>query len=173
MITLVASRELGKLLKQTGLRMSVDSSAGAGRTFALPGGPARTVTVSLAGPTSQAFVADVALRLLALHEAWLLVPRFDEAPGLGFGETGKKEAAVRFEANDRLELATYLSAYRFPQAAYSDLWLMPADGGIAVLWGHHAHSDGIDIELASTEETSRLLVALNVVGAQLQLFSRL
>jgi hypothetical protein len=173
MTVAIGSRELSRILKQAGIRMSVDSSAGAGRTFAFPDGPTRTVTVWMGGPTSQRFVAEVGSRLLALHETWLLVPRFDQPAGLGFGDTGKKQVAVRFDADDRPALATYLSTYRFPQAFYSDLWIFPADGGIAVLWSHHAQSDGIDVELQSTAETGSLLVALNELGVQLQLFSRL
>ena len=54
--------------------------------------------------------------------------------------------------------------------ASPDLYLVSGSGAVLVTWEHHTEDEGLEINVAEVDESSRLLTKLNAIGAELELF---
>jgi hypothetical protein len=53
-----------------------------------------------------------------------------------------------------------------------DLYVISGSGNTLITWDHHTASEGLGIQLRDKADTGRLLVALNDLGAELDLIGR-
>ena len=51
-----------------------------------------------------------------------------------------------------------------------DLYVLSKNGNVLITWDHHTADEGLRIELHSISDASRLLVSLNELGAELDLY---
>ena len=166
----LSREELEQTCQGVGVALAEDTAAGIGLVPQFHQGPRRVVRLQLGEP-GRDLAHKMASLVLGLCDDWILVPRFRGSSGLGFANPGTNAAATLFTGSEVASLAQHLSAFKHPEAIYSDLWLLSADGCILIRWSHHAHVDGLDIEFASVPEASQLLVALNECGAEFGVLS--
>ena len=55
-------------------------------------------------------------------------------------------------------------------ATSADLYSLGASGKALVTWDHHATDEGLRIELRQVDDSNRVLISLNELGAELEVF---
>ena len=110
-------------------------------------------------------------RILALEEAWLLLPRHGTVGSLGLFDGPSDAAAIRFAAAERAQLAHYLCTRSVGLDAVSaDLYALSESAAILLTWDHHTADEGLSIQFRDVPDASRLLVTLNELGTELELY---
>ena len=146
-----------------------DPSLQIGRELSFVPPPARTVVVHLG--EASAHVAKLLSIVLSLDDVWFLVPRHGSASDLGLVEARAAVAAVAFAPSERTFLARYLCERPMHLGATSaDLYSLGASGKALVMWDHHATDEGLRIELRQVDDSNRVLISLNELGAELEVF---
>jgi hypothetical protein len=168
----VSREELEQICERVGVILAEDTAAGIGLVPQFHHGPRRIVTVSVGEPGNE-YVHEMAGLILGLCDTWILIPRYSRSSGIGFADPGPSAVAVAFSRSDLASLAQHLSAFRHPQAIYSDLWLLSGSGKILLRWTHHVYSDGLDVEFVAAPDAGQLLVSLNEAGAEFQFVSNI
>jgi len=131
----------------------------------------RMVVLHLAERDAEAYVLDAVLRVLELSGEWLLTPRYGSASDLGLVDKSIPTAAVSFGPSEHPQLGHYLCTR--PMSFDSpgiDLYVLSKNGNVLITWDHHTADEGLSIELLSISDASRLLVSLNELGAELDLY---
>ena len=146
---------------------------GFGRELTFRDGPAREIVVHFGEADSARYVRDVTERILALEDAWLLLPRHGALTNLGILDADVDAAAIRFEAPELSTLAEYLCTRPMSLSEVSaDLYAVSGSGTILLTWDHHTSDEGLSIQLRRVPDATRLLGVLNELGAELELFYR-
>ena len=133
--------------------------------------PIRTIVVYLGEEVQVEYAEQVVLRVLSFAENWLLVPRYGGAEDLGVIEMSGHAEAILYQSQERVALARYLSTRPIDLAqATADLYALSGDGKVLVTWDHHAAEEGFSVNLLDIDTASQLLVALNGLGAEMEVF---
>jgi hypothetical protein len=140
-----------------------------GRQLAFARPPARTVVVHLGDAADH--VAKVLSIVLSSDGAWFLIPRYGTAAQLGLVEAKAEVAAVSFAPSERTFLARYLCERPMDLGSTSaDLYALGASGSVLVTWDHHTADEGLTVELCRVDDSNRLLVSLNELGAEMEVY---
>jgi hypothetical protein len=119
---------------------------------------------------NQAYVSSVISIILEVEEEWFLIPRYGTASDLHIIESGEV-AAILFRPPDRQKLIGYLCTRSMDIEGFSaDLYVLSTSGNVLVTWDHHTASEGLTIQLCKVSQATQLLVALNELGAELEVF---
>jgi hypothetical protein len=101
----------------------------------------------------------------------MLITRYGSIADLGLLSGAADAEALSFAADERTALATYLCRRSTGLSAVSaDLYVAGRRGQALVTWDHHSADEGISMELQSVTDAGRLLVSLNELGVELELF---
>ena len=134
--------------------------------------PARTIFVHLAPDEPLAYVRDVTNIVLQAEEQWLLAARHASPTALGL-LSDAPAWAVLFESSERASLADYLCTRSMAIGEPScDLYVLSGSASTLVTWDHHTADDGLSIQTRAAGVATELLVSLNQLGAELELFYR-
>ena len=110
-------------------------------------------------------------RVLELDDEWVLVTRHGSIADLKLLAGTDDAAALTFGATERHALATYLCTRPTHLSAGSaDLYVFGRKGNALVTWDHHSADEGIGVDLQSVTDAGRLLMSLNELGVELELF---
>jgi hypothetical protein len=144
---------------------------GFGRELTFRDRPAREIVVHFGERDSAQYMRDVTERILALDDAWLLLPRHGAVASLELLHGDAEAAAIRFGPAERSTLAEYLCTRPMSLSEVSaDLYAVSDSGRILLTWDHHTADEGLSIQLHDVADATRLLGALNELGAELELF---
>jgi hypothetical protein len=133
--------------------------------------PARTIVLHFADNEPHHYVLGAIGVILRIEDQWLLVPRFGTAVDLGLLADAVSARAVLFEPAERPALAEYLCTRPMDPGGFScDQYFVSASGGVLVTWDHHTAEEGLTIQMQNVNAASTLLVSLNELGAELDLF---
>ena len=148
-----------------------EPARGIGRELTYRDGPARQVVVHFGADDSEQYVRDVTDRILALEDAWLLVPRHGSVGDLGLLHDPSDAAAIRFAAAERADLAHYLCTRPVGLDAVSaDLYALSESATILLTWDHHTADEGLSVQFQHVSDATKLLATLNELGTELELF---
>jgi hypothetical protein len=148
-----------------------DPARGIGRELSFRDGPARQIVVHFGADDSTQYVREVTDRILALEEAWLLVPRHGSVGSLGLLDGHTDAAAIRFPLGARARLAHYLCTRPVGLDAVSaDLYAVSESAAILLTWDHHTADEGLSIQFRHVPDATKLLVTLNELGTELELY---
>lgn len=146
---------------------------GLGRELTFRDGPEREIVVHFGAADSAQYVRDVTDTILALEDSWLLLPRHGALGSLGILDGDDNAAAIRFQAPELSTLADYLCTRPMSLSEVSaDLYAVADPGTILLTWDHHTADEGLSIQFRRVPDATRLLGALNELGAELELFYR-
>jgi hypothetical protein len=148
-----------------------DAAAPGGQQLRFRGNPRRVIVVHLAETDSPEYCIDVVARMLETDDEWMLITRYGSIADLGLLSGAADAEALSFAADERTALATYLCRRSTGLSAVSaDLYVAGRRGQALVTWDHHSADEGISMELQSVTDAGRLLVSLNELGVELELF---
>ncbi len=148
-----------------------DPRRGIGRTLNFTAGPIRTLVVHLVESDPSDYVTRVVGAILRLEDSWFLLPRHGSASQLGFPVVRPDVAAFEFRDDERDALCDYLCTRDMSIGAVScDLYAVAGRSGTVVTWDHHTADEGLVIQSRDIELTGRLLVELNAIGTELEVF---
>lgn len=164
----VSQESLQELLTKAHVTMA-DPGLHIGRQLTFVPPPARTVVVHL-GEASE-HVGKIVSIMLSTDEAWFLIPRHGAASHLRLVEESAEFPAVSFAPSERAFLARYLCERPMNLGATSaDLYSLGTSGNALVTWDHHTADGGLTVELRRVDDSNRLLLSLNEIGAELEVF---
>ena len=150
---------------------AADVTAGIGQELRYRDNPRRVIVIHLAETDSLEYRIELVSRVLEMDEEWVLITRYGSIGDLGLLPGVDDAAGLSFEAVERQALATYLCSRSTHLAAISaDLYVLGSSGNALVTWDHHSADEGITVDLQSVSDAGRLLVSLNELGAELELF---
>ena len=79
--------------------------------------------------------------------------------------------APLFKPPDRQKLVEYLCTRPMDIGGFSaDLYVLSTRGNVLLTWDHHTASEGVTIELCEVSQATQLLVALNELSAELDVY---
>lgn len=82
-----------------------------------------------------------------------------------------ERAAVQFEKVDRDRLFEELgSTQAIGLSGRSDLYLISEDGKTLLTWDHHTNDEGLVVQFNDVERSNEVLMDLNQVGTEMDLF---
>src|SRR5215813_2755613 len=160
----VDHESLRKFLTRAGVKVA-DPALRIGRALTFASPPARTVVVHLGNATDH--IAGIISIVLSIDATWFLIPRYGAAAQLGLVEGTSEVAAVTVAPSERGLLGRYLCERPMDLGATStDIYVVGASGNILVTWDHHTADEGLTVGLRRVEDSNRLLVSLNDLGAE-------
>jgi hypothetical protein len=163
--------ELDQILSRFDIRVAAPAR-GIGREITYGTTACRTVIVHLAEVEPLEYVESVVSRILDLSDEWLLLARHGSVSDLGLLQA-PAGAAISFARPEHRRLAEYLCTRATTiDSVSADLYVLASDGRTLVTWDHHTAAEGLEISLNSVADTTRLLVALNELGVELELLYR-
>ena len=162
--------QLKAFLSEAGIAVA-DPSRGVGRELSYPEPAMRTIVVRFGKSDTEDYVFAVVSMILQLEAEWLLTPRHGTASDLGTIESVSNCGAILFGGRERQKLVEYLCAapMKIGQVS-SDLYMLSTSGNVLLTWDHHTSSEGLNVQLCQVEQASQLLVALNELGAELEVY---
>ncbi len=164
--------EYESFLRQAEIRYP-DQKPRIDRELHFRGSPLRIVVVSFAEDEKKQHITDVFDKVLALDETWIIAPRYGNVADLALLDDAGDALAAAANETEKTELAAFLCGCFEPliRMEVSDFYLISGDGKVIVTYDHHTHSDGLAISLNDLDKTRRLLIGLNEIGAELEMFS--
>lgn len=152
---------------------TLDQGTQGGKQLSFKPGPARVIVVHFVESDRPNYLLDMSARILDLEETWLLVPRRGTAADLELLDVSRPAKAVRFVAAEKGHLAEFLCNRPMAFGNYSmDIYVIAGSGNTLITWDHHTVHEGLGIELRENADAGRLLIALNDLGAELDLIGR-
>ena len=149
---------------------TADPSLKIGRELSYAEPPIRTVVIHFGEADTKTYISKVVSIILELEDEWFLIPRYGTASDLHLIENGRF-AAILFRPPDRQKLVEYLCTRPMDIGGFSvDLYVLSTSGGVLLTWDHHTASEGLTIQLCKVEQATQLLVALNELGAELEVY---
>ena len=168
----ITANDFDEFLARAGIAM-LDPAIGSGKQLSFKPGPARIIVVHFVESDRPKYLLDMTARILDLEETWLLAPRRGTAADLELLDGSQPDKAVRFAAAQRSRLAEYLCIRPMAFGNYSmDIFVIAGSGNTLITWDHHTAHEGLGIELRDKADAGRPLVALNDLGAELDLIGR-
>ena len=150
---------------------AADVSRGIGQQLTYRTNPHRTIVIHLVETHTLEYCIDVVSRVLASDDEWLLIPRYGSVRELDLIDEAGNAEAVSFTAAESDAMARYLCTRSTALSSSSaDLYVLGGRGDILITWDHHSADEGISIQLQSVSDAGRLLVSLNELGVELELF---
>jgi hypothetical protein len=157
------------LLERSGI-VTAAPHLGIGNELHYAAGARRTVVVQFGDADTSSYLGEVAMVVLGLEDEWFLMTRYGEPADLGLIAC-EEAGAIACPATSCHVLAEYLSTRPGGAGEISaDLYVLSQSGEILITWDHHTASDGLQIQLLDIGKTSRLLVALNELGAEFEVY---
>jgi hypothetical protein len=162
--------QLDVLLGRASIRVAAPT-LGIGREISYVDTPRRTIVVHFAKSDAVEYVRSVMSRILDADEEWLLLSRYGSVSDLGLLTPASNSAAISFAQAEQPALVEYLCTRPTNAGSISaDLYLLSRKGNSLVTWDHHTADEGLVVHLKSIADTNRLLVSLNELGAELEVF---
>jgi hypothetical protein len=136
--------------------------------------PLRLVVVHFAESQSSEYISGVFAQVLALDKTWYIVPRYGSVSDLDFSSDVRDAAALNADQTDTERLLSFLLNYfeALQKMRGNDLYLLAGTGQIIVAYDHHSPDEGLAIYLNDVLLSGQLLMSLNKLGAELELFSK-
>jgi hypothetical protein len=146
-------------------------SLGIGRELKFHQCPRRIVVVRFADEESLEYLLAVTSRVLELDKKWVLLTRYGSAADLELYPSKLPLGGIAFDGSAKGELAEYLCT-RATNAGSTeaDLYVLSGKGTALLTWDHHTAQDGLHVEFQSVSDATRLLVSLNQLGAELEVY---
>lgn len=165
----VDSQSFQRILASAGIK-GPEPAVNIGDQLSFVQPPARTIVVQLGDVPDHR--RRITLAVLSIAESWLLTTRYGSVADLGLlNELTNATAAIGFASSERDDLGAYLCERPMDLwEASADLYCLTPCGSILVTWDHHTSDEGLTIELRNVDDSNRLLICLNEVGVDLELF---
>ena len=165
----ISTPQLEACLSGAGIAVA-DHSLHIGENLSYTEPPLRTVVIHLDESDTQMYVSKVISIILELEKEWFLIPCYGTASDLHLIESGGG-AAILFLPPDRQKLVEYLCTRPMDIGGFSaDLYVLSTSGNILLTWDHHTASEGLAVQLCKVDQATQLLLALNELGAELEVY---
>ena len=162
--------ELHQFLASVALNIAAPER-GVGRELSYRPSALRTVVIHFGPDDSSDYVREVVSILLSFDDSWLLMARHGSASQLGDLTTQDDAEALTFASAERHRLCDYLCTREMRLGSVSqDVYVLSEDGNMLVTWDHHTEDEGLQVDLRDVERANELLVALNTLGAEVEVF---
>jgi hypothetical protein len=162
--------EVDQILSAAAIEVAAPS-VGIGRQLTFVNTARRTIVVRFAEDEPLQYLLAVTACVLEGDRKCVLLTRYGSAADLDLYNTKLPLGGIVFDATEQKELAEYLCT-RATEASSpeADLYVLSGKGTALVTWDHHTAADGLAVEFQSVEDASRLLVSLNRLGAELEVY---
>jgi hypothetical protein len=166
----ITVEHLNQLLSRAAIQVAAPA-LGIGRELAYSGGPRRTLVMHFAEAEPLEYVQSVISRILDLSEEWVLLPRYGAVSDLGLMRADPDMAAISFASTERRDLVAFLCSRPTDMGSgATDIYVLASSGETLITWDHHTAAEGLEVQLKSVGDATRLLASLNELGAELELF---
>lgn len=145
-----------------------------GNELSFQGSPWRTVVVYFAKSDFPAYFSELFLTVLKIESSWIFFPRYSYYDGFKIHGNQYHDEALSFDRSELESFRDILVDYREADNYYKgcDLYVISESGDILITYDHHLEDTGLRIFLNDIEKTGKLLVALNALGAEVELYSK-
>jgi hypothetical protein len=169
----VSPPEFHDFLVKSGIR-SADPKLGIGHEMSFVNDPLRLVVVHFAKNESSEYISGVFTHVLALDKTWYIVPRYGNLADLHLSGDVRDAAALHADQTETEGLLLFLVNHfeALQKMRGNDLYLLAGTGRIIVAYDHHSPDEGLAIYLNDALLSGQLLMSLNQLGAELELFSK-
>ena len=163
----VDSDSFRRILEGAGLK-AADPAGNIGRCLSFIRSPARTIVVQLGDAADRR--SRLTSAVLSIADRWLLTPRYGSVAALDLlSDKAASTAAISFASSERAGLGSYLCERPMDLwEASADLYFLTPSGDVLVTWDHHTADECLTVQLCKVDDSNRLLVALNEIGADLE-----
>lgn len=152
-----------------------DSNLNIGQYLSFKDSPWRTLVVYAIRNDIPTYLQELFLTILETESSWLLCPRYRYHGGLNHHGNQYHDEILSFDCSElnslRDILVDYWEARNFCYG--DDLYIISESGDILISYDHHLEDTGLIIFLNDIEKTGKLLVVLNTLGAEIQLYSKM
>jgi hypothetical protein len=147
------------------------SDVGIGNDLSFFDCPARTVVIHFSETDVPDYLQKILNIIFSVDRAWLLVPRFQFQPDWNIPNTTENDAAILFESNAITELSTLLvKRLQYIKSFTEDLFIISGSGNLLMRFDHHFLDEGLDLYVKDIKKSNQLLVALNDIGSELEVY---
>jgi|GEM_PF-3446105 len=148
-----------------------DKKIGVGRYPSFKPEALRTINVHLLKSDIPDYLLELLKIILKVENEWILSSKFRYIKKLnGLAELANVDAVI-FERREQREICDYLSILlNYIRCLTDDLFLLSKSGNIIIRYDHHVISDGLSISLNDINMAGSLLLGLNEMGVELELF---
>jgi hypothetical protein len=166
----ISHKEVKQLLLEAGISTAAPE-LGIGRELTYRQYPPRIVVVHLSKDEPAEYLMSLIARIFELDDEWLLFTRYGLVSDLELPIRTPDTGAIAFTRAETPRLAQYLSERPSGAGLVSaDLYVLGRKGHALVTWDHHSADEGIDIKLQTVADASKLLVSLNELGVELEMY---
>lgn len=133
--------------------------------------PVRTVVVHFSETDIPDYLLKILNSMFSLDQSWLLVPRFKFQSDWNIPRTTENYAALVYENDDITQLSTILlKRLEYIKSFTEDLFIISGSGHMIMRFDHHFLDEGLDLYLKDIKTSNRLLVTLNNIGTELEIY---
>ncbi|WP_156906860.1 hypothetical protein [Desulforegula conservatrix] len=156
----MTQNKIMEIIDNAGICIST-AAAGVGRELAFSKGLKRTVVIHFADTDFPGNVKKTLGVILESESQWFLIKRY--------GDLEVKQ----FTVSELPTLLSFLiSVYSRIKLENDDLYIIGANGKAFLSYNHHMFSNGLPVFLSDVSVASTLLLRLNELGAEFELFSK-
>ena len=159
-IGIVGMDEIAEVCSRSGIRVGQEGSP-VGRELAYQADPERIVVLHFSESVWPQLVASDLEAIIEMEPEWILFHRHssldaERCSGASASETAKK-IVEHFDALEH---------------EYDDLYLLAESGRAFLAIDHHLMPDGMPIHFSSAELAGKVLLRLNALGNELEVFTK-
>ena len=150
-----------------------DRKLNIGRELTYRDSPLRTIVIHVVESDSNKYILKLFDTILSIERFWILTPRFTYNDRLKIRGVKYQEESITFEPSEKEELCEYLLNHRDNlRSIVDDLYLLGESGNVIMLYDLHMEADGLPIFLNDISQAGKLLLNLNSLGAEFEVFGR-
>jgi hypothetical protein len=131
----------------------------------------RTIVLHISKSDQHVYLFDLISSILSLDSSWILVPRYQYKKDFKLFNTQYTNEFLTFDRADIKDICEYLIRYLDKLCVVSDdLYLVSQSGDVIVRYDHHIYVSGLTIYINNIIKSNKLLIGLNTLGAELELY---
>ena len=148
------------LCAKSGLEIAQDN-LNIGREITYKEGLERIVVIHFIETDFPEVVRNTLLVILSIEDGWYFLNRFGSVFVNKYGGNESKELAE-----------TLINSFKKVEKENDDLYLISESGSILLSYDHHLFDDGMAVYLKDIDKTEKLLIKLNRIGGEFEIFSK-
>lgn len=152
--------QIEELCTNSGLEIA-EKHIGIGREITYTNDPERTVVIHFTELEYPEIVSKTLSGILVIESKWILLNRY-----------GSLSIAKYNSTNSEQLVDTLIKSWAKVGKEGDDLYLIGSSGTILLSYDHHIFNDGMAIYLSDIAKTEVLLIQLNKIGAEFEVFSK-
>lgn len=152
--------EIAEICSRSGIRMGQEGSP-VGRELTYQDEPERIVVVHFGESDWPILVTNDLAAIIEMEPEWILFHRHGALKAKRFSSAAAHEMAKEM-----------VETFAAVESEFDDLYLLAESGRAFIAYDHHLMSDGMPIHFSNAELAGQVLLRLNAIGNELEVFTK-